>query len=84
MAGFAEEVTIATVLAVAVKVISNPSVVPDLVAVALTATMTEAHQAAREEKAEEDLTVENSNLPEVLALVLLTDLQPNVSHTYVP
>ena len=71
-----------TVLAAAAKVISSPLAVPDLVAAALTATMTEAHQAAQEEEAEAELTVASSNLLEVLAPVLLPlmDLQLNVSH----
>lgn len=71
-----------TVLAAAAKVISSPLAVPDLVVAALTATMTEAPQAAQEEEAEGDLTVASSNLLGVLApvLLLLMDLQQNVSH----
>lgn len=71
-----------TALAVAAKVISSPLVVLDLVAVASTATMTEAHQAAQEEEVEEELTAGSSSLLAVLALALLplTDLQQNVSH----
>lgn len=69
------------VVVVAAKVISSPLAVPDLVAVALTATMTEAHQAEEEEGAEGELTVATSNLLEVLDLaLLLMDLQQNVSH----
>ena len=70
------------VVAVAAKVTSSPSAAPDLVAVALTATMTEAHQAEEEEGAEGELTVATSNLLEVsdLALLPLMDLQQNVSH----
>lgn len=72
------------VVAVAARVISSPLAVPDLVAVALTATMTEAHQAEEEGEAEGELTVATSNLLEVLALALLPlmDLQQNVSHRW--
>ena len=71
-----------TVLVAAAQVISSPLVVPDLVGAALTATATEAHQAAQEEEAEGELTVASSNLLEVLALALLPlmDLQQNASH----
>lgn len=72
------------VVAVAAKVISSPLAVPGLVAVALTAIMTEAHQAEGEEEAGEELTAASSNLLEVLALALLPlmDLQQNVSHRW--
>lgn len=72
------------VVAVGAKVISSPLGVPDLVAVALTATMTEAHQAEEEGEAEGELTVATSNLLAVLVLALLPlmDLQQNVSHRW--
>ena len=68
------------VLVAAAQVTSSPLAVPEQVAAALTATMTEAHQAAQEEEAEGELTVASSNLLETLALapLLLMGLQ-NVS-----
>lgn len=75
---------IATMLEVVVKVTNSHLVVPDLVEVALTTTVTEAHQAVQEDGVEAELTVASSSLlgvmaPVALQRLLLMELQQNVS-----